>query len=674
MSSSAIRLRPDETSTGSMPVEPDQDQDWSWSWPARVETLADPQPAWSWHRPAPAELVGEQTWSWHRPTGSGDEPTGTAASARRRDVPSTLVHVLHEPHVAYDYESVARLAGPLTTPPEDGYQVEMVNLVRRDGRRRSAYPLLAAALVLELVFLVWLLLPSHYPVGLVGVARYLSYLLIASVGLIEVMRLVNVATLVRATVHASDPVPVVPQSGHRVAFLTSIVPSKEPVSMAEATLTAAKDLVYDGTVELWLLDEGDDDEVKAMCARLGVNHFTRRGVDRWNQERGPFKARTKHGNYNAWLDAHGGGYDFWVSVDTDHVPHPEMVQRLLGYFRDPDVAFVVGPQVYGNYDNFVTRASESQQYLFHSVLQRAGNRWRAPMFVGTNNAVRISALQEIGGLADSITEDAATSLVWHSGHNPSTGHRYTSVYTPDVLAVGEGPSTWSDYFTQQNRWARGTNEIVVRRGARSLLGALPWGQRLHYVLLMSYYPSAALSWLLGNLNVMLYLLTGSGGVRVVASVWLMLYVNAAVLQVGIYFWNRRYNVSPHEEEGSSGVLGMIVSILSAPMYVVALVDAIRGRNVPFAITPKGSTSGTDSWRVFRMNIGWGVLMLAGLGAARLLGHTSPAMTTWAVLTVVVSFAPLVIAQLSRLRTHLAAGRVAILPSPLGTSTTSGEPR
>ena len=44
---------------------------------------------------------------------------------------------------------------------------------------------------------------------------------------------------------------------------------------------------------------------------------------------------------------------------------------MLGYFRDPDIAFVVGPQVYGNYDAAVTKAAESQQFLFHALIQRA---------------------------------------------------------------------------------------------------------------------------------------------------------------------------------------------------------------------------------------------------------------------------------------------------------------
>ncbi|NEE61024.1 glycosyltransferase, partial [Streptomyces sp. SID8455] len=90
--------------------------------------------------------------------------------------------------------------------------------------------------------------------------------------------------------------------------------------------------------------------------------------------------------------------------DTDHVPMPNFLERMMGYFRDPDVAFVVGPQVYGNYDSAVTKAAESQQFLFHALIQRAGNRYGAPMFVGTNNVVRVAAVRQVGGLYDSITE------------------------------------------------------------------------------------------------------------------------------------------------------------------------------------------------------------------------------------------------------------------------------
>ncbi len=565
-----------------------------------------------------------------------------------------------EPDEQYDYEAFSTLTGPFVDPGED-YRVTYRSVMGRRRDRVGSLLLTVAAIIAETVFLVWLLQPAHMPVNQGDWKYYLSIGMVVSIGTIELLRLVNVATLVRATLISRHPVPVAPEPGHRIAFITTIVPSKEPIAMAEKTLRAAVALEYDGPYDVWLLDEGNDPDVKAMCARIGVNHFSRKGIERYQQERGSFKAKTKHGNYNAWLDAHGDGYDFWVSVDTDHVPLPNFIERLMGYFRDPDVAFVVGPQVYGNYDNPITRWAESQQFLFHSTLQPAGNKNDVAMFVGTNNAVRISALKDIGGLADSITEDAASSLEWHTTKNPATGKKFKSVYTPDVLAVGEGPETWGDYFIQQNRWARGTDEVVLRKFA-SYVWRLRPGRALHYLFLMSYYPSAAIAWVFGSFNLVVYLTTGAGGVVVAAQLWAMLYLNAAVLQVGVYIWNRRYNVSPHEEAGAAGVAGMFVSILSAPMYVTALVDAIRGRNVPFEVTPKGASGGGDTLKNFRKNIMWGALLVSAFVASFPLGHDHPAMRGWALLGIAISFTPVVLWKVWEARARRERSRTTVAPT------------
>ena len=37
--------------------------------------------------------------------------------------------------------------------------------------------------------------------------------------------------------------------------------------------------------------------------------------------------------------------------------------------------------------------------------------------------------------------------------------RWESVYVPEALAVGEGPTTWAAYFNQQYRWAFGCMNI-----------------------------------------------------------------------------------------------------------------------------------------------------------------------------------------------------------------------
>ncbi len=546
---------------------------------------------------------------------------------------------------AYDYAGFSQLAGALEDPPAGDYRVQFRRLPSWRPLRTLA--LVAAMVTSEVVFLVWLLLPQHWPRHQAFLALHLIAIgMVVVLAAIEIFRLLNVFTVCLATLRAQDPIPVAPEPGTRVAFLTTIVPGKEPVAVVARTLEAATRITHDGTLDVWLLDEGDDDAVKATCARLGVRHFTRKNVDAWNRPAGALKEKSKHGNINAWLAAHGNDYDFFISVDPDHVPMPNMAERLLGYFRDPDVAFVVGPQVYGNYDNFVTKCAESQQYMFHSLLQRAGNFVRSPMLVGTNNALRISALSDIGGLQDSITEDLATSLVFHTRHNRATGRRWTSVYTPDVVAVGEGPSSWTDFFTQQYRWSRGGDEVFFRQFGPAL-SRLDRRQLLHYIVLLSYYPTTGAAFLLGTLNGMLYLTLGTGGVIIDPRLWLMFYADVLLMQIAVYLFLRRYNVSPHEKDGSSGIAGMFISALTTPIYVRSLFQTLRRRSVTFVVTPKGGAMSVDSWRTFRVHLIWAAIIVVPLLASIGLGHSSLVMRVWSVLAVTVCMLPVLMWRFER---------------------------
>ncbi|MFE3070129.1 glycosyltransferase family 2 protein [Streptomyces sp. NPDC059247] len=540
----------------------------------------------------------------------------------------------------YDYDTYSRLAGPLTEPDATAYRVQYRSLLAKERHRIGAVLLMGLAPVLSALLLAYLVWPSHWTVR-EGAAAWLVHLdtvMLVSIGLICFFMLVNVTSIAHATLVARDPVPVFPEKGTRVAFLTTYVPGKEPLTMVRGTLEGATRLRHEGHLDVWLLDEGDSAEAKALCAELGVRHFSRAGVPEWNRKKGPHKARSKHGNYNAWLARHGDDYGYFASVDTDHVPHPAFLERMLGYFRDPDIAFVVGPQVYGNYTDTVTKAAESQQFLFHALIQRAGNRYRAPMFVGTNNVVRISALKQIGGLYDSITEDMATGFELHRSRNPRTGRFWRSVYTPDVLAVGEGPASWTDFFTQQLRWSRGTYETIVKQYWKAPFRTPP-GRLLNYTLMLVYYPMTAVNWLLGVLSCVLYLWLGASGTQVSTSVWLMIYSDAVALQIGLYLWNRRHNVSPHEPEGSGGLAGMAMSALSAPVYLTSLGSALLRTRGRFVVTPKGGQTSPDRLSTFRIHLFWAAVLVTSLAASVHFGHTHAAMRTWACLALVVTLAP-----------------------------------
>jgi len=548
----------------------------------------------------------------------------------------------------YEYDRYSTLTGVLTDPPEGSpYRVRFRRLDELRPVRTSILVFVALAFVAG--FLLFLLQPAHWPSTSGSAAHVALELLVAfATAVIGILTFVNVATMGRASLIARDPIPVVPQSGTRVAFVTTIVPSREPLAVVQRTLAAAGRVRHDGPLDVWLLDEGGEESVREACRRLGVRYFTRHGVEAYNQASGTFKTKSKHGNYNSWLHAHGDGYDVMISVDPDHVPLPNFAERFLGYFRDPDIAFVVGPQVYGNYHGFVTKSAESQQFLFHSLLQRAGNRTGSAMFVGTNNAVRIDALRSVGGLRDSVTEDLATSVAIHAERNPRTGNRWRSVYTPDVIAVGEGPTTFTDFFAQQYRWARGGNDVLLRRFWRIARRLSP-GQAFNYLLLMVYYPATALAWTLGVTNSIIYMTLGIWGVRMPVHLWLMLYVDVAVLQTCIYSWNRRHNVSPHESPGSNGVAGMFISALSAPVYVSALLASVLGRSSGFVVTAKGNAGRADSLRTFTRHIGWAAAILTAVAVSPLLGWREPAMYVWAGLSAALSLGPLLIWSVTRVR-------------------------
>jgi cellulose synthase/poly-beta-1,6-N-acetylglucosamine synthase-like glycosyltransferase len=549
--------------------------------------------------------------------------------------------------------------GPLARPRwDEPYQVQYRG-IHHNKREWLATRLLASVLVaLDVRFIYWLIFQSQYPhlgawLWQTGMHPAMTdgYILLRggmAFGSIvmQLFLLMNVLTVSRACLAARDPIPVEPDTRLRVAFLTTIVPGKEPVEMAERTLRAAKAIVYDGKLDLWLLDEGDSGQVKEMCKRLGVHHFSRKGRGYLDLDTGTFASKTKHGNHNRWLWEYAGDYDVVMFVDTDHVPLPIMAERLLGYFRDPEVAFVVGPQFYGNQDNRITRWAESAQYLFHSVIQRAGNRRRCAMLVGTNVAVRTSAIRK--GYVDSITEDMATSLRIHTTKSDTTGRPWRSVYTPDLVAVGEGPSSWTEFFGQQTRWSAGTFDAILRQVWRVAFKLRP-GAMLHYFLMLTYYPSVAIGWIMGIFISACYLGFGITSLRTDAGWWLTYYVDVATMQFLLYRFMRRHNVSPHEPAGSSGLSGMLVSALTAPIYARSLIKVAFRRKLSFNVTAKGSSTSPDRLWTFRYSLMWALVPVVILTAAIIHRRPYPMMMVWTGVILVVCLTPIGIWLFDRAR-------------------------
>ncbi|HEU0073676.1 MAG TPA: glycosyl transferase family 2, partial [Dehalococcoidia bacterium] len=150
--------------------------------------------------------------------------------------------------------------------------------------------LLFFAVLLTLRYAAWWFDPDNLPTNYAGSSIWLialgNFVPFLALSMLEGLRILQMASmwLFAAVMRSAIPLPA--PHGLRVAVLTTIVPSKEPLSMLEQTLKAMKLIRSPDPIDIWVLDEEDSPEVQYLCSRLGVNHFTRHGIAGYNQTPG----------------------------------------------------------------------------------------------------------------------------------------------------------------------------------------------------------------------------------------------------------------------------------------------------------------------------------------------------------------------------------------------------
>jgi cellulose synthase (UDP-forming) len=324
------------------------------------------------------------------------------------------------------------------------------------GRRRRVVRLALCALVpLALFYFGWLLAPHR-------VGQPVLY------GLLLVAELFNLVQAIGFwwTCAGERERPRVELSGAPPLVDVLIPVYDEPVSVVEPTVAAATRMTG-AEVCVWLLDDGQSEEMRALAARRGAQYLRR---DR--------REGAKAGNINhALLHADA---PYVVVLDCDHVPSPRFLEATLGELADERVAFVQTPQYYANADRGeVPAAAWSQQALFFGPIARGKDGHGAMFCCGTNVLFRRAALLDVGGFpADSVTEDFELSIRMHE-------RGWSSRYVPEVLAAGLGPEDMASYVSQQQRWSRGClGALGAVRRAR-----LPLRMKAQYALSASYFLS-----------------------------------------------------------------------------------------------------------------------------------------------------------------------------------------
>lgn len=370
-----------------------------------------------------------------------------------------------------------------------------------------------------------------------------------------------------------------PPSTLRVAAVTTFVASHEPIQMLEQTLRAMCDLRV--AHDTWVLDEEDDQEVRELCKRLGARHFSRAGMPEFREARGPLRAATKHGNYNAWF-AHTGydHYDVVAMFDPDHVPAPEYLWRTLGFFSQNDVAFVQPPQVYYNQRaSFVARGAAEESYSYYSAHLMASYALGHTVVIGSHGVHRLSALRAVGGLPSHDAEDLYLTMVYKAAG-------WRGVFVPEVLAMGITPVDWRSYLRQQLRWSRSLLDLKLRVLPR-IAGRLSPFERLMNLAHGAFYMRALL------VPVAYVLLAGMLLVNVAPAFMqpraVLSLLTMLVLLGALDGFRQRFYLDPQHERGVHW-RASVMQLAKWPVFLRAIVEALRGREATYLLTPKGASA------------------------------------------------------------------------------------
>lgn len=232
----------------------------------------------------------------------------------------------------------------------------------------------------------------------------------------------------------------------KVAVLIPVL--NESPDIVRAILSKSTKINY-SNFEVHLIESSKDPkihhETSKIARELGINFIKR------NTLRG-YKA----GSINDAIKELEDDVEYILLLDVDHIPKPDFLKDLIPILaEDQNLSFIQTPQFFiGSKNDKLSLVYSFQQHIFYKHICRGLDVNNAALICGTNVIIRLSHLNEVGGLDEEcITEDVSTSFKMHF-------KGYKSVYIDNVYAEGLSPPSLSAYYIQQTRWAYGTFQNV----------------------------------------------------------------------------------------------------------------------------------------------------------------------------------------------------------------------
>ncbi len=402
--------------------------------------------------------------------------------------------------------------------------------------------------------------------------------------------------------------------------------SEDP-ELVRLSLRDGKKLTYPHPLDLrlHLLDDGNRPAMRQVALEEGVNYLAR-----------PDNQGYKAGNLRAAMEQTQG--DLIVICDADTRPFPQLLEKTLGYFRDPRVAWVQTPQWFFDLEEgrplpgplewlFGPSGRDplgNDPQLFFDVIQRRRNWCNAAFCCGAGSVHRREAVMEaavkafgaqvhqelsraqrrapdglevedpeLRGLLDSamageaarateltpykfhVSEDLYTSIVLHADRE----RRWRSVYHPEVLSKMLSPQDLLAWTIQRFKYAGGTLDIAAHDSPLLLPGLSAWQKLMYGATIWSYLaPLWTVPFLLAPL---LYFFTGKAPVNTwdaafYAHALPFLFFNRVAFMLGTW--------------GVPATRGQQYYLAFFWVNLRAIAEVVRGKPIRFQVTPKTRTA------------------------------------------------------------------------------------
>ncbi len=365
------------------------------------------------------------------------------------------------------------------------------------------------------------------------------------------------------------PVSVKASQNSTVDVLTTAMPG-EPYEMFVETLSAIQRIKHPHTS--YLLDGGNDTNLKELCKKLNVIHVDCSGVK-----------GAKAGKINYCLHNMAKS-DFVLILDPDHIPEPDFIDKTLPQMEDCEVGFVQVVQAYHNErENNIAHGAAEQTYGFYGPLMLGLNGLNMAIAIGANCFFRRKALDSIGGHAVHLAEDACTSMRLHASG-------WKSRFVPYRASYGLVPADLQTFFNQQLKWACGMFDLFAREYP-TRFRKLSTTQKIYYFFAGTFYLSG-LSGLISVTAPIIFLFMQIYAVEMPVGGFFLHVAPYIVMSLSISLFIQRWYTS--DSEKGFPWRAMLLEKGTWHIYALSLLYFLIGKKVPYLPTPKSGTGKTSA--------------------------------------------------------------------------------